>query len=86
MCELLIQSQARSRGKGSRADAKADAWEKEEQAVWSSREERSGGLCGFVPTQGVVAPAVTSTIFAARKSYKTKTHEKRIVFHGFLLF
>ena len=34
MCELLIQSQARSRGKGSRADAKADAWEKGEQALF----------------------------------------------------
>ena len=52
MRELLVQSQARSRGKGSRADAKADAREKEEQAARSSREERSGGLCGFVPTQG----------------------------------
>ena len=34
MCELLVQSQARSRGKGSRADAKADAWEKGEQALF----------------------------------------------------
>ena len=34
MCGLLVQSQARSRGKGSRADAKADAWEKGEQALF----------------------------------------------------
>ena len=34
MCELLVQGQARSRGKGSRADAKADAWEKGEQALF----------------------------------------------------
>ena len=32
--EFLVQSQARSRGKGSRADAKADAWEKGEQALF----------------------------------------------------
>ena len=34
MCGLLVQSQARSRGKGSRAAAKADAWEKGEQALF----------------------------------------------------
>ena len=34
MYELLVQSQARSRGKGSRADAKADAREKGEQALF----------------------------------------------------
>ena len=34
MCKLLVQSQARSRGKGSRADTKADAWEKGEQALF----------------------------------------------------
>ena len=30
----MVQSQARSRRKGSRADAKADAWEKGEQALF----------------------------------------------------
>ena len=34
MCGLLVQNQARSRGKGSRADAKADAWKKGEQALF----------------------------------------------------
>ena len=125
MCGLLVQSQARSRGKGSRADAKADAWEKGEQALFCQSPGGALTACelgngtwnvpfldrartlpretskppgqaarnaaaGFAALfrrrdQEVVGPAVTSTIFVARKSCKTKSHENNAFFMVFVI-
>ena len=126
MCRLLVQSQARSRGKGSRADAKADAWEKGEQALFCQSPGGALTACELgngtwnVPfpdrartlpretnkppgqaarnaaadatalfrrrDQEVVGPAVTSTIFIARKSRKTKTMKNALLFMVFYYF
>ena len=126
MCRLLVQSQARSRGKGSRADAKADAWEKGEQALFCQSPGGALTACELgngtwnVPfpdrartlpretnkppgqaarnaaadatalfrrrDQEVVGPAVTSTIFIARKSRKTKTMKNALLFMVFCYF
>ncbi len=126
MCRLLVQSQARSRGKGSRADAKADAREKGEQALFCQSPGGALTACELgngtwnVPfpdrartlpretnkppgqaarnaaadatalfrrrDQEVVGPAVTSTIFIARKSRKTKTMKNALLFMVFCYF
>lgn len=125
MCGLLVQSQARSRGKGSRADAKADAWEKGEQALFCQSPGGALTACelgngtwnvpfpdrartlpretsnppgqaarnaaaGFAALfrrrdQEIVDPSVTSIIFIARKSRKTKTMKNALLFMVFAI-